>query len=167
MDGLIALGLLLLWAVLVEKLAVKVASKFKDKITRRVVGVLVFVLVLPLPVADELYARHQIDALCREGGVLKMDEQKIKGRSVKVSFEPSNADVPGIAIPVRYSKTVLRDVETDEVLGSDTSFITGPGILIRTIGTAEMRSPMFGSEGCWPKEGMHSAAKRIGFKILN
>lgn len=167
MTGIALLALAALWIWAVKMIATAVARRFAPGVARWSVGLPLFTVLLPLPVVDEILARYQIAALCREGAVLKIDEQKIKGRKVKITAEPLNAEVHGIAIPVSYTKIVFRDTDTREELGSRGWYNIKGGWLIRVLGFSESNSPLTIEAYCAPGEGEHEAAARLGFKIIN
>lgn len=167
MSGLFFLAIVGLWMWLAFKTSKVVGSWIAQGRWRWPVAALLFVVLFPLPVLDELIARPQIERLCREGAVLKIDEQKIKGRRVKYSAEPLHADVPGIAIPMTYTKAVFRDEGTGEELGSRGSYAIKGGWFIRALGISESNSPLIVEAYCAPSEGEHEAANRLGFKIIN
>lgn len=167
MIGLIFLSVLGLWLIATHWIALFATRKLRG-LWRALAYVAALPLVYLLPVADEIVAERQIERLCREGAVLKIDAQKIKGRRVKLSFEPSNADVPGIAVPVTYTKVVYRDAQTGEELGSRGNYVIAGGWLIRASGISENDSPVWiGENYCAPDEGSQQAAKRFGFQIIN
>ena len=167
MTGLLVLALLGLWTWLVYKFSRWIGGQVRGGRWRWPIAALVFAALLPLPVIDELIARPQIEALCREGAVFKIDEEKIKGRRVKYSGEPANERVSGVAVPVTYLKGVLRDEETGQKLASHGSYTVKGGALVRAMGFSESNSPLFVRSGCAPNEGEHEAAKRVGFTIIN
>ena len=167
MSGLFFLAVVGLWIWFAFKTSKVVGSWIAQGRWRWPVVALLFVVLLPLPVADELVARPQIERLCREGAVLKIDEQKIKGRRVKSSGEPSNADVPGTAIRVTFTRAVYRDENTGEELASMGYYVITGGWLIRTLGISESNSPLFVREGCASSKGVRDSAERLNFKIIN
>lgn len=167
MIGLIILAIVGLWFLLAFLFTLWMGRRFVSERWRWPVGLVMYPVLLLLPVVDELVARPQIEQLCREGAVLKIDEQKIKGRRVKYSAEPLNADVPGTAIPVTYTKAVFRDAGTDEELGSRGRYVIAGGWLIRKMSFSESTPPLFARAYCAPSEGEHDAANRLGFKIIN
>ena len=167
MTGLLVLALFGLWVWAVFKFGRWVGGQVQGGRWRWPIAALVLAALLPLPILDELIANRQLDSLCREQAVMKIDEAKIKGRNVRYSAEPLNEKVPGIAIPVSFTRGVLRDAETAELLGSFGWYTAKGGILIRAMGASEGNSPMFARSGCAPSEGEHEAAKRVGFTIIN
>lgn len=128
-----------------------------------------FALVCLAPWADEIVAVRQMERLCREGAALKIDAQRIKGRRVKVSFEPLQADVPGIAVPVTYTKAVHRDAQTGEELGSRASYSIKRGWLNRSWFPEHPWPLPFGEIYCTFQEDLQQVermAERFGFQII-
>lgn len=167
MIGIALAALAVVWLFVTLKLTMLIAGLLKSEAAQWVFGLVALAVLLPLPLVDELFAQHQINALCREGAVLKIGEHGIKGRTVKVSAEPLHAEVPGVAIPVTYSKHVFRDSDTGEELGSLGWYNIKGGWLIRALGASESNSPLTTESYCSPGEGTHEAAKRLDFKIIN
>jgi hypothetical protein len=167
MAGLIVLGVIGLWIWGVFKFSRWIGGKVRGGRWRWPIAALVFAVLLPLPVIDELIADRQIESLCRDNAVMKIDEEKIKGRRVTYSAEPGYERVPGTAVPVTFTRGVLRDTVTDEILGTRGAYDVKSGLLKRVIGFSETDGPLFARSGCAPSEGMHGAAKRIEFTIIN
>ena len=167
MTGLLVLGVFGLWVWGIFKFSRWTGAQMTGTYWRWPIATALFAVLLPLPVLDELIANRQLESLCRDNAVMKIDETKIKGRSVRYSAEPLNEEVRGVAIPVTFTRGVLRDVNTGEMLGSSTWYAARGGVLVRAMGASESNSPMFAKSGCAPGEGEHEAAKRIGFTIIN
>lgn len=167
MTGLLVLALFGLWVWAVLKFSRWIGGRVLDGRWRWPVAALVFAVMLPLPVIDELIADRQLDVLCRKNAVTRIDEVKIKGRSVRYSAEPTNEGVLGIAIPVTFTRGVPRDTETTELLGSFGWYTAKGGVLIRVMGASSSNSPIFARSGCAHGESAHEAAKGVGFSIVN
>jgi hypothetical protein len=167
MTGLLVLALFGLWVWAVFKFSRWIGGQVQGGRWRWPIAALVFAVLFPLPVIDELIARPQIEALCREGAVFKIDEQKIKGRRVKYSAEPLNVDISGTLIPATYTKGLFLDEVTGDELASRGSYTFKGGVFVRGVGFSESGSPLFVRSYCAPNEGEHEAASRIGFKIVN
>ena len=166
MSGIALLSALALWLFVAHRITLFATRRVEsNKRVWAYAGVVA--LVLPLPVADEIVAGIQLESKCREGAVMTIDAQKIKGRRVKVASEPLNAPVPGVAVPVTYSKLVMRDAETGEVLGSRGRYVVKGGLLIRTLGISESDSPLFARSFCAPAGDVEQEASRLGFDIVN
>ncbi len=167
MAGLIVLGVIGLWIWGVFKFSRWVGGQVAGGRWRGPIAAIVFAVLLPLPVIDELIARPQVEALCREGAVLKIDEQRIKGQRVRYSAEPLNAGVSGTAVPVTYTKSLWRSEQTGDELASRGSYTVKGGFLVRGIGFSESNSPMFVRSHCAPVVNVYEEAKRLNFQIVN
>ena len=165
MAGLIFLAIVGLWVWLAFKASKVVSSWITPGRWRWPVAALLFAVLLLLPVADELVALRQVEELCRSGAVLKINEQKIKGRRVKSSADLLNAEVPNIAIPVTYTKFVYREEETNEELASTGRYVINGGVVMRTLGLTESPKPLLARSHCAPREDIYEAAERVGFTI--
>ena len=161
---LLAVGLWIWACVAIARFAARSTNNARWRVP---VAALAFSLSLVLPVADEIIANRQLESLCREGAVMKLDEAKLKGRRVKVAWSPLDAKVPNVVIPTTYSRLLFLDEGTSSELGTRGSYRVKGGVLIRALGISESNSPMFASSYCAPAEGEHEAAKRVGFTIIN
>lgn len=168
MTGIFLFVVGLVWLAVVIGLATTVAWRLKPSLAQVGVGVLVCAVLLPLPLVDEIVAQRQFDEICREGVALKIDAQRIKGRKVKLAFEPSNAPVPNIAVPAKYTRVIFRDAVTSEELGSYGRYVAKGGVLIRALGISESDSPVWMSRShCSPDAGSRQMAVQYGFEIAN
>jgi hypothetical protein len=167
MIGLALAVLALVWLLASLKVAILIAGLLKSEAAKWVLGLIVFAVLLALPLADEIVAVHQVETVCREGAVLKVDAKKIEGRRVVVASNPLNAPVPGVTVPVTYSKLVMRDADTGEELGSRGSYVITGGWLIRSLSISESNSPMVIRSYCAPAENAYQAASRLGFQIID
>jgi hypothetical protein len=166
MTGILLIAVGGVWLVVSGLLSQFIAQRFSNGIIKVVAFFVSWAVLLPLPATDELIARPQVEALCRENAVFKIDEQKIKGRRVKLSAEPLHAEVPGIAIPVTYTRMIYRDEASGEGLASRGSYVIKGGVLIRALGISESNSPLFVRSYCAPSEGTYEAASRLEFEIV-
>lgn len=167
MTGLFMLALTGVWLVIVALLSRWIGRKFKQTTAQAIVSVLSFAVLLPLPVADELIGARQFEALCREGAVLKIDAEKIRGKRVKTDIT-SFGKVAGTAIPVMYSRLLYRDEITNEVLGGYTTYSAKGGWLIRSLGVFDNNAPLLiGKPGCSPQGHTGTFAKQYGFVAIN
>lgn len=167
MTGIFLIVVCLVWLALVLKLAIAIAGHFKRSVAKLCVGVLVFVGLLPLPLVDEIVGQGQFDSLCRTGAALSLDEQRIKGRKIKLAFEPANAPVPNIAVSATYTRVIFRDAASGEELGSYSEYVAKGGWLIRALGISESNSPLWISPSyCSPDIGPERMAAKYEFEIV-
>ena len=112
MAGLIALAVLAAWIWLVGQIAKLLTKRWQSQpFRRRVYVLMVFALILPLPVVDEIIGRYQFLALCEEGARPRYDEVKLRGRTVNLRKVP-HPEVPGVLeIPNRVVPAAIRIIE--------------------------------------------------------
>ncbi len=166
MAGLLALLVLGLWAWACVRMTKAFTRAIANRFIRIPSAVAVFAALLVLPFADELIAGRQFEALCRDGAVLHIDKERIKGRKIKLAFNPSNDLVPGMLVPVLQTKVHFTDAETGELLGSYGKYTAKSGFLIRIIGFSPS-TPLAMRSYCAPSEGSQETAARFGFQIIN
>jgi hypothetical protein len=169
MTGLFLIVVVFAWLVAVVFLTSWLMKRvsIKPKSVRMVVGLLIFVLLLPLPVADEIVGGYQFRELCRQGAVLRIDAEKAKGRTVKVVIEPSNEIIPGTAITIYHSHESYRDVATEEEIANLDRYTAKGGWFIRMLGISEKNAPItIGDPGCVP-ENWAVFPKHYGFTLTN
>lgn len=151
MTGILFLGVVILWIGIAIALARAMTRNVTPGVKRTVAGVLVFALLLPLPVADEIVGGFQLRTLCREGAVARYDEERLRGRTVRMRLEP-NPGAPSVLqtptrrvpalIPIEEQTEEWIDVSTGEVLLSQKAYSARGGLLIRTLGISNSDSPL-------------------------
>jgi hypothetical protein len=151
MTGLLLIGFVIVWMAIAFALARAFTRGIMAGVRRAVVGFFVFALLLPLPVVDEIIGGFQLRALCREGAVALYDEEKLRGRTVRMRLEP-NPDVPSVMqtptrrvaalIPIEERTIDYLDIESGQVLLSYKAFTAKGGVLIRTLGISSADSPL-------------------------
>jgi hypothetical protein len=122
-------------------------------------------LLFLLPVADELAAKPSFYNLCRSGAVLKIKAEKIKGRSVLLTIDPSHERMPGTIVPVFHSHYAYRDPQSGEVLAEYELYSAQGGVLARWIGFTRSQ-PLTGSLFCASEERVAIEAQ-YDFIVLN
>lgn len=149
MIGLTVLALLCAWVWLAIKVGRWIASKLKASRWSPLVVIATVAAFLLLPVADELTSYPRFKALCDERMSLKVDAEKIRGRTVKHTFKQYY--VRAAAIRVLQSDSTYADPESGEVLATYTWLRARGGWLSRSL--TEGRNPItFGDNyECMPK----------------
>lgn len=167
MSGLIFFGVLGLWVWICFALTRWCMRRLRSGWVQFFAAPVLFTALFVLPVTDELIARHQFNALCARGAVLKIDVEGIKGRRVRVVIEPSQIPLVGTAVPILHSHYSLRDNHTTEELASYDTYLVRGGFMSRVTGFPEGGSPWtFDRAGCSPpNEGTQST--RYGFTLIN
>lgn len=167
MSGLLMLGLLITWISVSVMLSRWLGRRFRHLTARTAVALVSFVVLLLLPVADELIGMRQFDALCKRGATLTIDAERIKGKTVRVVVDPSWARAESTAIPISYSRYSYRDVTTNNELASYTLYNAKGGWLVHVFGIFEGNEPLIlNRSGCsFPGEGHIS--RTYQFTLIN
>lgn len=169
MSGLFLLLVVFAWLAAVVLLTHWIMKRvsFKPKVVRAVMALLIFILLLPLPVVDEIIGGYQYRTLCREKAVLRIDAEKAKGRTVRVVIDPSNEILQGTAIMIYHSHLSFRDVNTSEEIASYNRYVAKGGWFIRMLGISGNNAPLtIGLPGCSP-ENSGTFPKQYGLKLIN
>jgi hypothetical protein len=163
MTGLFLLLVMAIWFGIVCLLAVAIARFFSRSWLRWFAGGLVFVLVLPLPLADEIVGGRQFAALCRANSSMQVDRRAAAGKTVY----PADAEwvkVPGTWVPIDVMPIRYVDAGTGETVISFNEFTASGGWLSHRLGLSESRAP-FTFDG-WCSPGDQGAARKL-FKELS
>jgi hypothetical protein len=167
MSGLFFFGVIAAWGAVAFLVAKRLTRLVQPRLLGVGLGVLAFVLIMVLPVADEIVGGYQFRALCKESAALKINTEKIKGRTVKVVVAPSNEVLPGKAVTIYHSHESFRDTATNEEIASNDWYVAKGGWLIRLLGVLEKNDPItILPSSCSPSLGAHVIAKEFGFTLI-
>ena len=117
MGGLILLFVIGLWLAFVIWLSKIITKRLPEKWWRMPVGILVFGVLLPLPVLDEIVGGRQFEKLCKENSTIQVNRATAVGRTVYL------AQTPDVEIKRTWVRVVLKpwryvDATTGEVVVS-------------------------------------------------
>ena len=153
MSGLFLLAVVGLWVWLAFRISKVVSSWVTQGRWRWPVVVLLYVVLLPLPVADEIVGGFQFRALCAQDAVLTINAEKVKGRTVKrigTRSDPGNT-----LLHMRRVQYRLIDFTTGEELGSYATLSVDGGAFIRALGISEGNAPLLiNPSDCDPRTGV-------------
>lgn len=106
MGGLILFFVIGLWIALVIWLSKIVATRIPAARWRVLIGLLVFAVLLPVPVLDELVGGRQFERLCQEHSTIQVNRTTAVGKTVYLAQTPpfvaEGTWVPVIVQPWRY-----------------------------------------------------------------
>ena len=117
---------------------------------RALVGVLLFLVLLPLPLADEIVGKVQFERLCEEDATIHVDRAKAAGRTVYLADLPST-EASGTWLSIVVLPWRFLDAKTNEVVVSYNILRAGGGLFIRTLGITEGGGPLTFRGYCQPK----------------
>ncbi len=106
--------ILLCWLVASAWVAERLSAGFEDRVWQLVAQILTFVVLLPVPLADELLARPHFEVLCRERAQLTIHMPESLGPATRrrpLKPEP----VEGIGLPA-YVQTWWVVTEPDRLV---------------------------------------------------
>lgn len=118
MAGAVFVALLITWFYLAHRIARKLVSRVQSKQLRFLLMGFLVAGFSALLVIDEIIGGFQFRAICKKKAVLKIDEQKIKGKTIAVVVNPSHQDISGAAISISHSRFGYFDTGTGEELAS-------------------------------------------------
>ncbi|MFE8643840.1 hypothetical protein ACFX58_01985 [Sphingomonas sp. NCPPB 2930] len=110
MGGLMFLAVVALWLYLLKWIAGKIAGKLPDRPWRAWVKWLIFALLLPLPLIDEIVGGWQFKELC-EANVVWVNKEAARGKSVY--REPGSYQMPVSGTWVKVWKMTFRYLDLE------------------------------------------------------
>ncbi len=166
MAGLIFIALIIGWFFAARWLARKISVRIANRALRWLSTALLVVVFMALPVLDEIIGGVQFRALCKEHTTLKIDAEKIKGKTIKVSGKPLNLNLTGTAIPIYFSRISYLDAVSNEELASTGSLDAKGGLLIRTLSFSNSINPITLHPPTCGGPGMLPTSKKYFFTLL-
>lgn len=165
MAGLLSIALLAGWLAVAVLIARRLTTAVKNSLLRTILMLATVVALLALPVADEIIGGFQFRALCRENAVLKINAEKIKGRTVWMASDPANKEVGNTAVRIYYTRVRYRDVTSQEELASNGYVVAMGGKLIRALAGGHEITPMTIFPSTCSGPGNLPTSEKYGFKI--
>lgn len=169
MSGLYALFLLLLWLGFLVWLcpratAGRVRPAFEDLAT---VGM--FLLLLPLPLADEIVGAVQMNRLCEANAHYRLGVADPAGRTTRSAADPSNEQLKRTAIEILHTRVIYTDLETGERVLEYDDYVASGGLFRRVFFGGEMSmSPFVGRSHCSPTQARgQSPHQTYKFNVIN
>ncbi len=146
MIGLMFLAGIAVWLVVVSYLSKWILDLLDPKWRKAPVRALFFVVLLILPMADEIIGRWQFNRLCERESVIYLsdDWQKVK-RAKNVSLDQS-LELAGYATRIQESELRYQDADTGKIFLRYKSFRNYGGLLMDKIGLRLSGEPT----SCWP-----------------
>ena len=149
MAGLFFLLIVILWLFVVywlSKLAVRNLSKTRWRIPLRL---LIFAVLLPSPLIDEIVGGRQFEHLCKENSTIQVDRATAVGKTVYLAEAP-NVGIKGTWVRVVLQPRRFVDATTGEPVISYNSLTAGRGWFIRMLDIGEGDMPLTFKGWCKP-----------------
>jgi MFS family permease len=147
MTGIILFFAGIVWIVIAGCGGLLAGYLISKKWWRVLFGIAVFVILLPLPLVDELVGKGQFEELCKEHSTIHVDREKAAGKTVYLT------DLPRIEIKGPWVRVLMRqwrfvDVETGKIVISYETLQAESGRFIRALGLSEGSVPLTFNQQC-------------------
>lgn len=142
MTGILLIFVVGMWFFIVKAIY---KANFRDRESNRktkIKAALFWLIVFPLPVADEVIGGIQFRVLCAMNTGLKIDAEAIKGKTVKIVVDPSNETVRFSPLKIWHSQFSFRDITTNEEYAHYGHYSVDGGLFIRALGISNSNSPL-------------------------
>ena len=169
MTGLFLIAVVGLWIWLVFKVSRVIGMRVAQGWWSIPIALLIFLVLLPLPVLDEIIGRFQFRALCAKNAVFRMGVEQPEGRVTRETISPSNEVVPGTAITIYGTGIKYTDIQSGEIVVQFDRYVAKGGIFIRTLGISEGNAPItMDRPSCSPEKARGESAHRtFKFSVIN
>jgi hypothetical protein len=163
MTGLISLAIVGLWVWLAFKLSRFISGRVAQGRWAKPLTALLFLVLLPMPVIDEIIGGFQFRALCDKNAklVFNVDPASLKGKTVHAFADPLDKQVGGTLVRITYTRSIYRDTEGGKELMSFTAYRAKGGWLIRALSFDDNMMPLTFKSSCNPLTSVS-----IGFKSV-
>ncbi len=162
MIGLLFLLVVSVWVVIAFSIAMFAARRTAQNVVWHLPLAVVFsVVLIPLPVADELVGKLQFDNLCKQSEEEQRVSQEARGRTVELRQVPHPAapghmtiprrEISGTLIPIREDSWDYLDSQSGKVLLSFKTYTAAGGWLVRVLHISETNHPLTFRSHCEPK----------------
>lgn len=154
------------WAALSAALSFAVTKRLKTAPVRRLLALTLWVVLLPLPVIDELIGAMQFARLCGDYQQVHVAVTATTGRTVFLEASPTSS-VEGTLIPVLIQPWRFVDANTRELVVSFNTLSAGAGRLAQISRISESGTPLTFHGTCLPSNAPMSekAFSRLGIAL--
>ena len=82
-SGIILLIVAALWLTVLFWVVQKIGNLVPPNRSQKLLKIVLFAVLLPLPLMDELMAKSEVDEFCRKNSTVVFDVDKLQGRSIR------------------------------------------------------------------------------------
>lgn len=155
-----------LWVWLVYKFSRWIGGRIPLKQWQIPFTILIFVMLLVAPLADELVGWWQFKSLCDKYAVQLVDEKgALNAHVVSVGGKFGRYE-SGVAVRIRVQPWIYQDSTSGKVVVSYHTVSAEGGWLIHALGISETNSPLLFSRSCAPVNE-RGFIERLNITILN
>jgi len=166
MTGFLLLFALAIWVAIDTSLSVFVTTRLAGTEWRVPIAIVVFAVLLPLPLIDEIVGGQQFKQLCKENSTIQVDRATASGRTVY--FDPQqNVDVKGTWVRVVLQPKRFVDATTGQLVVSYNTLIAAGGRFSQALAISEGGMPITFDGSCRPTENPKDLFKSLDIKALD
>lgn len=165
MTGLFLLVVLGIWLAIVRWLVKLVSTRLPETWWRMPARVLLFMALLPLPVADEIVGKIQFEQLCKEKAVITIDAANTQGKTVWFGGS-ERAQIRLGTIEIMQARRNYVDAKTQEPFYHYYRLEATGGWLIRALRISEGNNPLLFRALCQP-ENLETIDAKLGLTRIN
>lgn len=149
MIGLLFLATVAAWFWASFWLSMKVGRRISKPILSSTARILILVVSLCLPFADEVIGKYQFEALCKANGIESADVSKARGKRVKLEYMELGS-LGGTVMPIKVDDIVLKAAGSGEVLTQYKDYYAFGGWLMRytPLSMGSQHPMLFSGNGC-------------------
>jgi hypothetical protein len=149
MTGIYLLFVAFIWMAVVIWLSKISTRNFPMETWRVPVAIVIFAVLFPLPLIDEIVGGRQFEQLCKENSKIRVNKAMAAGRTVYL------AEVPFVEVKGTWVRVVLRpwrylDATTNEPVISYNILMADGGWLVRSMGISSGGVPLTFKGSCEP-----------------
>lgn len=166
MTGIYLLFVGLIWVALVYWLSKTLTQKLPIATWRIPVALLIFAVLLPLPLIDEIVGARQFEQLCKENSEIQVDKLAAQGQTIYFNPQP-HVEIKGTWLKVVSQPHQFIDGRTGkQVVNYNTLLATG-GKLIKVLGISEGGMPLTFYGSCAPTENIKNLFKTLNITVTD
>ncbi len=166
MTGILLLFVAGIWLAVVIWLSKIITKKLPETWWRTPVGIVVFAVLLPLPLVDEIVGGRQFEQLCKGNSTIQVDRATAVGKTVYFDPQPS-IEIKGTWVRIVLQPWRYVDATTGELVFSYSTLLAEGGRFIQTLGISEGGMPLTFHGSCGPKENTKDLVKSLQITALD
>jgi len=152
MSGLYLLIIVIIWIFLVISITRKAAVKTRGAKLKKIIRICFPVLLMILPVADEISGGIYFKSLCNSEAVVRINIDKARDKEVRLNvgvYSKRHKTLNSI-IPITETNYDYYDIKTNEIVLSYKTFSAEGGWLVRLLSVTSSKPPFLFTGFCAP-----------------
>lgn len=166
MIGLYVFFIGALWLAFVVWLTIYITKKLPIDTWRVPVALVLFAMLMPFPLIDEIVGKWQFEKLCKQNSTIHVDQNSALGKTVYFLPQPSQ-EIQGTWVRVVLQPKNFIDSKTNESVVSYSILQADGGMLVRLFSISEGRVPLIFIGSCHPRENVKDLLKRLNINALD